>query len=340
MAMCVIAVVAVAPCQCFSPGANQTTSPGRISSITPPSPCAHPKPELTISVWPNGCVCHAVRAPGSNVTLAPRSRAGDGASNSGSMRTLPVNHSARPLLDPWLPAGFISTCFYQPSAPNHQLLQGCEPAFSISMSSPSTLNRRTSSCATEKTLQTKWQWFLLRSKQEGVGLAADGAIAGDLTGVVDAIGWAHYPAAFTRDQSIQVLHLAAISRNESMVDVSTRGRETDDGAAIVDRQPPGAGSAERPEVNHGSVAQPKGVRRAVAASVGLSGDFVLVIDRIGNAPTAAERTECSHRTVLVAKSEEVAARIVRIAHNHPKVIDRVCDAGIATECPEIRHLPI
>ena len=30
-----MAVVGVAPCQCFSPGANQTTSPGRISSIGP-----------------------------------------------------------------------------------------------------------------------------------------------------------------------------------------------------------------------------------------------------------------------------------------------------------------
>ncbi len=28
MAMCVIAVVGAAPCQCFSPGGNQTTSPG------------------------------------------------------------------------------------------------------------------------------------------------------------------------------------------------------------------------------------------------------------------------------------------------------------------------
>ena len=35
--MCVIAVVGVAPCQCFSPGGNHTTSPGRISSIGPPS---------------------------------------------------------------------------------------------------------------------------------------------------------------------------------------------------------------------------------------------------------------------------------------------------------------
>lgn len=30
-------VVGVAPCQCFSAGVNQTTSPGRISSIGPPS---------------------------------------------------------------------------------------------------------------------------------------------------------------------------------------------------------------------------------------------------------------------------------------------------------------
>ena len=36
-------------------------------------------------------------APGSNVTLAPSARAGSGAWNSGSMRTVPVNHSAGPL---------------------------------------------------------------------------------------------------------------------------------------------------------------------------------------------------------------------------------------------------
>src|SRR5512147_1156997 len=33
IAMCVIAVLGAAPCQCFSPGANHTTSPGQISSI-------------------------------------------------------------------------------------------------------------------------------------------------------------------------------------------------------------------------------------------------------------------------------------------------------------------
>src|SRR4029077_6054109 len=108
MAICVRAVVGVAPCQCFSLGANQTTSPVRISSIGPPSRCARPQPAVTISVCPNGCVCQAVRAPGSNVTLAPRTRAGSGASNSGSMRTVPVKYSAGPLLELCEPDLFIS----------------------------------------------------------------------------------------------------------------------------------------------------------------------------------------------------------------------------------------
>src|SRR4030088_668878 len=97
MAMCVIAVVEVAPCQCFSPGGHHTTSPGRISSFGPPSLCTHPHPDVTISVCPRGCLCHAVRAPGSNVTLTPRTRAGSGAWNSGSMRTMPVKYSSGPL---------------------------------------------------------------------------------------------------------------------------------------------------------------------------------------------------------------------------------------------------
>src|SRR6476659_7393273 len=101
-------VVGVAPCQCFSLGANQTTSPGRISSTGPPSRCARPQPAEIINVWPNGCVCQAVRAPGSNVTLAPRTRAGSGVSNSGSMRTVPVNQSAGPLVELCEPDLFIS----------------------------------------------------------------------------------------------------------------------------------------------------------------------------------------------------------------------------------------
>src|SRR5207253_1531393 len=97
MAMCVMAVVGVAPCQCFSPGGHQTTSPERISSFGPLSLCTHPSPEVTIRVCPSGCVCHAVRAPGSNVTLTPSTRAGSGAWNSGSMRTVPVKYSSGPL---------------------------------------------------------------------------------------------------------------------------------------------------------------------------------------------------------------------------------------------------
>src|SRR6266566_2603105 len=108
MAMCVIAVVGVAPCQCFSPGANQITSPGRISSIGPPSRCAHPRPDVTINVWPRGCVCQAVRAPGSNVTLAQATRPGSGAWNRGSIRTVPVNQSAGPLFEGCDPLPLIS----------------------------------------------------------------------------------------------------------------------------------------------------------------------------------------------------------------------------------------
>src|SRR5437016_5137463 len=99
MAIWVIPVVVVAPCQCFSFFGHQTTSPGRISIFGSPSLCTHPHPDVTIRVCPSGWVCHAERAPGSNVTLAPRARAGSGASNRGSMRTLPVKYSAGPLAE-------------------------------------------------------------------------------------------------------------------------------------------------------------------------------------------------------------------------------------------------
>src|SRR4051812_28400133 len=104
-----MAVVAVAPCQCFSPGGNQTPSPGRMTSTGPPSRWAQPQPAVTIRVWPSGWVCQAVRAPGSNVTLAPATRAGSGAAINGSMRTVPVNHSAGPLPDGCEPLRLIST---------------------------------------------------------------------------------------------------------------------------------------------------------------------------------------------------------------------------------------
>src|SRR2546427_7798795 len=50
MAMCVIGLVGVAPCQCFSPGGHRTTSPGLISSTGPPQLCTKPRPAVTMSV--------------------------------------------------------------------------------------------------------------------------------------------------------------------------------------------------------------------------------------------------------------------------------------------------
>src|SRR5689334_4339875 len=90
-------VVAVAPCQCLTPGAIQTTSPGRISSTGPPSRCTQPIPAVTTSTWPSGCVCQAVRAPGSKVTSPPDVREGAVAENRRSTRTAPVKLSAGPL---------------------------------------------------------------------------------------------------------------------------------------------------------------------------------------------------------------------------------------------------
>src|SRR5690349_21735725 len=108
MAMCVMAVVAVAPCQCFSLGAIETTSPGRISSIGPPQRCARPQPAVTIKVWPSGWVCQAVRAPGSKVTIAPPTRAGSSRWKRESMRTVPVKYSAGPLPDGCEPMRLMS----------------------------------------------------------------------------------------------------------------------------------------------------------------------------------------------------------------------------------------
>src|SRR4051812_5636814 len=56
MAIWLIAVVAVAPCQCFSPGGQTTTSPARISLLAPPWHCTQPQPDVTTSLWPSGWV--------------------------------------------------------------------------------------------------------------------------------------------------------------------------------------------------------------------------------------------------------------------------------------------
>ena len=70
--------------------------------------CAHPRrPSRSGSGRAGACATRS-GAPGSNVTLAPRTRAGSGASNSGSIRTVPVNQSAGPLLEVCEPHLFIS----------------------------------------------------------------------------------------------------------------------------------------------------------------------------------------------------------------------------------------
>ncbi len=51
--------------------------------------------------------CHAVRAPGSNVTAAPAARPGGSAVKSGSMRTVPVNQSPGPFAEGCDPARVI-----------------------------------------------------------------------------------------------------------------------------------------------------------------------------------------------------------------------------------------
>src|SRR6478609_8888319 len=111
MAMCVIAVVGDAPCQCLWPGGHQIASPGRISTISSPSHWVQPQPEMTIKVCPRGCVCQFDRAPGSKVTLAHEWRAGAGGALSGSIRTVPVNHWAGPLTDGCDPARLSSMGF-------------------------------------------------------------------------------------------------------------------------------------------------------------------------------------------------------------------------------------
>src|SRR5947209_4064627 len=140
-----MATVGLAPCQCFSPGANQTTSPGRISSTGPPHFCALPTPEMTISVCPSGWVCHAVLAPGSKVTLAPRTRAGSGASNRGSTRTVPVKYPSGPLLDGREPHRSISMTDLQNSCRNaapHPLLPDSPKHPAVLRAIPITAERR------------------------------------------------------------------------------------------------------------------------------------------------------------------------------------------------------
>src|SRR6202171_3631384 len=101
-------VVGEAPCQCTSLGAIHTVSPGRISFTGPPFDCTRPKPETTCSDCPSGCVCQAVRAPGSKETRFETARAGAGDWMIGSCHTVPVKCSFGARRVGREPAGWIS----------------------------------------------------------------------------------------------------------------------------------------------------------------------------------------------------------------------------------------
>src|SRR5665213_1853905 len=104
-------VVGEPPCQCFSPGEIQTTSPGRISRIGPPLLWKRPTPAITYKVWPSGWVCHAVRAPGSNATRLETIRIGACGVMIGSCQTVPVKLSFGPRRVGREPAGIISMTY-------------------------------------------------------------------------------------------------------------------------------------------------------------------------------------------------------------------------------------
>src|ERR1700736_4677609 len=91
--MWIMPLVGEPPCQCFSPGGIQTTSPALISRIGPPLLWTRPTPEITYSVWPSGCECQFVRAPGSKDTRFETIRAGTSAAMIGSCQTVPVKYS-------------------------------------------------------------------------------------------------------------------------------------------------------------------------------------------------------------------------------------------------------
>jgi hypothetical protein len=60
-------------------------------------------PSVTQIVWPFGCVCQAVRAPGVKWTLLALTRDPSEGAATASMKTVPVNQSLGP--------GFVSMLF-------------------------------------------------------------------------------------------------------------------------------------------------------------------------------------------------------------------------------------
>ena len=125
-------------------------------------------------------------------------------------------------------------------------------------------------------------------QKKGVRLAADRAPACDLAGIVNPIGLPKSPAGIRRNKPVQILHSAAISGNEGVILVGAGGREAHHGAAVVDCQAPRSRSAKRAQVHHLPVAEAERVRGPVAPGVSLAGDLIVVVDRIRDAPAAAE----------------------------------------------------
>ena len=75
-----------------------TVSPGFSTCGFSPLKQMRPTPDRQNSVWPTGCACQAVRAPGVKVTTDPPSRDGASAVITGSWNTTPVKVSAAPRL--------------------------------------------------------------------------------------------------------------------------------------------------------------------------------------------------------------------------------------------------
>src|SRR5438105_1808682 len=58
-----------------------------------------PALSVTIKIWPSGWVCHAERAPSSNVTEPTEILDGSFAANNGSTRTARLKYCSAPLFD-------------------------------------------------------------------------------------------------------------------------------------------------------------------------------------------------------------------------------------------------
>ena len=89
IAICSIEFSFVAPCQCSSFGAIQTVSPTFIICGALFLSPTRPIPDKTKRVCPNGWVCQAVRAFGSNDTLIALTLDGSGSTIIGSWNTSP-----------------------------------------------------------------------------------------------------------------------------------------------------------------------------------------------------------------------------------------------------------